>query len=78
MADIVNLSSLERPPRSLREGMPEGGAVILFFTGVQYVRDRTAYLPCAAGEQPARRAAGAGDSSSRARRGRRTLTRQDS
>lgn len=39
MSNIVDLSSLPRQRRSLSSSIPEGGAMILLFTGVQYVRD---------------------------------------
>ena len=39
MSNIVNLESLQRLRKAVRDGVPEGGAVILLFTGIQYVRD---------------------------------------
>ena len=39
MSNIVNLETLQRTRRAVRNDVPEGGAVILLFTGIQYVRD---------------------------------------
>ena len=39
MGDIVNLSACTRPRRSHRSEVPEGGAMVLLFTGIQYVRN---------------------------------------
>jgi hypothetical protein len=39
MSNIVNLETLQRIRRAVRNDVPEGGAVILLFTGVQYIRD---------------------------------------
>jgi hypothetical protein len=39
MSNIVNLETLQRTRRAVRNDVPESGAVILLFTGIQYVRD---------------------------------------
>ncbi|MCC2097454.1 MAG: hypothetical protein KDJ29_11220 [Hyphomicrobiales bacterium] len=39
MSNIVKLETLQGTRRTVRHDLPEGGAMILLFTGVQYVRD---------------------------------------
>lgn len=39
MSNIIDMTSVTRQRRAGRNDVPEGGAMILLFTGVQYVRD---------------------------------------
>ncbi|MGE3642736.1 MAG: hypothetical protein AB7F96_02660 [Beijerinckiaceae bacterium] len=39
MGEVVNLGALQKTRRASRNEVPEGGAIILLFTGIQYVRD---------------------------------------
>lgn len=39
MGEVVNMGTRARPRRSYRTEVPEGGAIVLLFTAVQFVRD---------------------------------------
>jgi hypothetical protein len=43
MSNIVNLETLQRTRRAVRNDVPEGGAVIMLFTGIQYMRDEAGF-----------------------------------
>lgn len=69
MGDIVSLGSLGRSLKPVRDAVPASGAVILLFTGVQYMRERAAEMPCATDVEPKTPQPGLGASASRQRRG---------